>query len=590
MNVHRSKNKSGIEARTGTLGAGGRVTRGKASKASHIEDMGHPGPIQAATKPRRYTDQDRERAYLEYLAGDSPAEIAARLSCNPRTVRKWVTKGDWGQDLRARRETLQGLEAEIHRLSRRKNLSTSQTQKLAMLTRSLDRLKKAAPKPKPRPKVQDAVSQELLARVLDPNYGLYPYQVAFLQSDDRFRCILKARQTGFSYVVGLAVLLGAVAGRPQVVVSASETQAKIVLNYVRHHAGRLSVALEEDKTNSITVMGTNVQVVSTNFRTGQGFPGDVWFDEFAWVRNQTMLFAAIVPSITAIGGRVTIFSTPFMPGSKFWEIATNHQGKHDHWWRFTLTIQDAVDQGMPLPGGLDELRLLFDSESWAMFYECQWAEDGSSLLSWKLLHELTVDQVPVNRYGRLRGGVDVGRINDRTAIALVGEEFQKLGRRKKASGQPVGDFMDRFALVHHELHKGIPFEAQKAAILNVDRRYEIETWKIDKTGLGMQLAEELQQASPERFEGIWFNAARKQRLALNLLKLCEDRRLTLPNDPEVLAQLHAVKKISSGTAIKYDADRTQDGHGDLFWAVAMAADGRARGAEQSGMGVETLLS
>ena len=585
-----SRPKSDLKAHTEALAPFMEVVKEKSLNPSQIQDMARTGAIEGRTKAVRYSDQDREAAYLDYLAGDSTSEIAARLGCNPRTVRKWVSAGAWDQDLRARRETTQGLEAQILRITRKKNPSNADAQKLAMLTRSLDRLRRAAPKPKPRPKVIDAVSKELLAKALDPTYGLYPYQVEFLQSEDRFRCVLKARQTGFSYVVGLAVLLGAASGRPQVVVSASETQAKIVLNYVRHHAGRLGVALEEDKSNAITVMGTNVQVVSTNFRTGQGFPGDVWFDEFAWVRNQDMLFAAIVPSITAIGGRVTIFSTPFMPGSKFWQIATNHQGKHDHWWRMTLTIRDAVDQGMPLPGGLDELRMLFDTESWNMFYECQWAEDGSALLSWALLHELTADHIPVANYGRLRGGVDVGRINDRTAIALVGQAFQASLKRKKGGTEQPGEWLDRFALVHHELHKGMAFDAQKATIHNVDQRYDIESWKIDKTGLGMQLSEELQVASPERFEGIWFNAARKQRLALNLLKLCEDRRLLLPNDPDVLAQLHAVKKISSGTAIKYDADRTNEGHGDLFWALAMAAEGRAKSPDQAGWGVKVLYS
>jgi len=492
-------------------------------------------------------------------------------------VRHWIERGEWMTELRKRRETTIGLEEQFFRLSRAKNPSNAQAQRLAMLTKALERLKKAAPKPKPRPIVANAVSSEALARVLDPEYGLYGYQVEFLKSEERFRIILKARQIGFSYVVGLAVLLGAMAGRPQIVVSASERQAQIILGYVRHHAARLDVLLEEDKANKITVMGADIVAVSTNFRTAQGWPGDVWLDEFAWVRNQRMLWAAVIPSITAIGGRVTVFSTPFLPGSLFWEIATNHKNKHDHWWRKTITIEDAIAQGMPLPGGLDELRMLFDSESWAMFYECQWAENGSALLSWELLHSLTTEAIIPANFGRLRGGVDVGRINDRTAIALVGQEHER------------AKWKDRYALIHHEMHKGLPFDAQKARIHEVDGRFDIESWKVDKTGLGMQLAEELHKAAPERFEGVWFSAQRKAKLALNMLKLAEERRLLLPNDPDVLAQLHSIQKLTSGTSIKYDAERSDDGHGDLFWAVALAADGRAKpGGGAGGLGVEVL--
>jgi phage FluMu gp28-like protein len=445
-----------------------------------------------------------------------------------------------------------------------------------MLTKSLERLKKERPKPRPRPIVTNAVSQTALATVLDPEYGLYAYQREFLEAEDRFRIVLKARQIGFSYVVGLAVLLGAMAGRPQIVVSASERQAQIILKYVRHHAERLGVVFDLDKANQITVLGTDIVAVSTNFRTAQGWPGDVWLDEFAWVRNQTLLWAAVLPSITAVGGRVTVFSTPFLPGSLFWEIATNNKNKHAHWWRKTITIEDAIAGGMPLPGGLDELRMLFDSESWAMFYECQWAENGAALLSWELLHSLTTEAIMPGKFGRLRGGVDVGRINDRTAIALVGQEAQ---------GQK---WADRYALIYHQMHKGLKFDAQKAEVHAVDSRFDVESWQIDKTGLGMQLAEELETASPERFSGVWFSAQRKSRLALNMLKLAEERRLLLPNDPDVLAQLHSIQKQVSGTTIKYDAERNEDGHGDLFWAVALAADGRAGGKSGGSYGVEVL--
>ncbi|MCT4608650.1 MAG: terminase family protein [Pelagimonas sp.] len=569
--------KGGKERRTTPSNGSPHQSPTKSRKDSERLALGLSGASKGRGRPPKFTDAQKEDALARYLAGDSTSEIAQAIGCTARTVRKWATSNNWDSELRQRRETSEGLEAQIHRLSRVKSPSNAQAQRLAMLTKSLDRIKKNTPKPKPRPTVSNAVSAEALARVLNPDYGLYDYQVEFLQSEERFRIILKARQIGFSYVVGLAVLLGAMARRPQIVVSASERQAQIILNYVRHHAERLDVLLEEDKANKITVMGTDIVAVSTNFRTAQGWPGDVWLDEFAWVRNQRMLWAAVIPSITAIGGRVTVFSTPFLPGSLFWEVATNHKNKHSHWWRKTITIEDAVAQGMPLPGGLDELRMLFDSESWAMFYECQWAENGAALLSWELLHSLTTEKIISSKFGRLRGGVDVGRINDRTAIALVGQEAE--GKK----------WSDRFALIHHEMHKGLPFDAQKAQIHEVDGRFDIESWKVDKTGLGMQLAEELHTANPERFEGVWFSAQRKSKLALNMLKLAEDRRLLLPNDPDVLAQLHSIQKITSGQTIKYDAERNDDGHGDLFWAVALAADGRAKpGGGSGGLSIEVL--
>ena len=66
-------------------------------------------------------------------------------------------------------------------------------------------------------------------------------------------------------------------------------------------------------------------------------------------------------------------------------------------------------------------------------------------------------------------------------------------------------------------------------------------------------------------------------MALNLLKLCEEKRLAIPKDPELFAQLHAVKRSVSGNSIKYDAARDQHGHADTFWALALALDNLAYG-------------
>lgn len=521
-----------------------------------------------------FSDDDIARAQTLFLAGDSTAEVAAQIGCTSRTVRSWVKKFNWRDQLRQRRKSITNVELEIARLAAKP--STTQTaHQLAMLTKSVERMRKSMPKPKPKPMVRDAVHKTILEKVLHPDYGLYGYQVDFLTSEERFRAILKARQIGFSYIVGLAVLLGALAGRPQVVVSASEHQALIILKYLRHHAERLDIVLDEDKTKSVKVNGVEVLALSTNFRTNQGWPGDVWFDEFAWARNQKMLWGAIVPSITQVGGRVTVFSTPFLPGSLFWQIMTNHNDQYGYFRTWTVTIQDAIKQGMPLPGGLDELRMLFDSETWAMFYECQWAEDGQALLDWKLLHSLTNPSIHLMDTGRRRAGVDVGRTNDRFAIAFIDQLKNK------------ADWVDKYALTHYELHKNMPFRKQRATIDALDKSNSIDSWQIDRTGMGAQLAEELETDYTDgRFQGIWFSIPRKEKLALNMLKLCEDRKLILPNDPDVLAQLHAVKKIMKGEKIRYDAERTKDGHADLFWAAALAADGRARGAHGNGTEVE----
>lgn len=510
-------------------------------------------------RPPKFSDNDKAQARLDYLAGDSAVEIGKRLGCSDRTIRHWIKRGGWEAELHRRRETISGLEAEIHHLSQKKRLGDAHAQRLAMLTKSLDRLQKTMPQPKPKPLVANAMHADLLQQVLSEDYGLYSYQKAELQNTCRFGITLKSRQIGYSYLAALRALLGAAAGRDQNILSASQDQSDIVRGYCEHHAERLDLSLKADG-KALKMGGSRLRFLPANFRTAQGYAGDLHLDEFAWQQNPKRIWAAAFPGITAVGGMVRIFSTPFVPGSLFWEIATNHQNKWAMWHRTTITIHDAVAQGMNLPGGIEELRANFDSESWAMMYECQWAEDGSALIGWKQLEELP--KVNPNRLTDLPLyiGMDVGRINDRTALAAYYWDSRK----------------ERWALAFWEEKKGQTFEAQQQWIADLHRQYRIARFRIDKTGLGMQLAEQAANDHPCT-QGVWFSAERKQRMALDFTKLVESQGVAIHNDPDLFARLHAVKRKVCGERVKYDAGRDNTGHGDTFWAHALALEGLNKG-------------
>lgn len=511
-------------------------------------------------------DSEREEARLLYLAGESTTDIAVALDVSDRAVRKWATDGEWATARASSRKLVHQLEAQLATLSQGAP-TTSRTRRIASLTRSLERLRKAQPDLKlvrpdvapdlpspPAPSI-NPVAEALMGRVLAPEYGLYPYQADFLRDPSRFRCVLKSRQIGFSYVLGLTCLIRAVGGTNQLVASASQEQSNLVLEYVALHAQRLGVELTSRSDTEIQVGGSLIKALPVNQYTTQGFHGDVIFDEFAWNTRARRIWSAVVPSITAVGGRVTVCSTPFVPGNLFWEIAENHKGRWGQFTRTRITIHDAVAQGMAVPGGIEELQGLFDSESWAMMYECHYAEDGTALLSWDLLSRIATTSVSAHLpAGPVWVGVDVGRVNDRTAIAIVEQD------------------KERFRLARLDEHKGRSFGAQRSIILELVEALQVRALRIDRTGLGMQLAEELCQALPTIAIGRYFTSEWKERAALNLLRMCEQGLLTVPNDPTLLSQLHSVKKRATDRGIRYDAERTSDGHADAFWALALACE------------------
>ena len=515
-------------------------------------------------RPSKYPTTLINQARKDYLLGDSSAEIAARLGCSARSVRAWVKQSGWDDQLRRSRETLEGLDKQIHHLSTKRSLTDNQSKRLAMLTRSRERVARGEPKPPAIIKRQ--IAADIAKAVFGPEFGLYSYQIEFIRDNSRYRIILKARQIGFSFILALDALLGALAGRNQLIVSASQEQSDILIEYIIQHAAKLGITLDATAKSEITIGSCVIRALPANQRTIQGFNGDVYLDEFGWQQRDRLIWRAVLPSITAVGGRVTICSTPFIPGNLFWEIATNHKERWSHFQRTTITLENALEQGMNLPGGIEELRQNFDSESWAMMYECKWAEDGSALLTWELLESIAKAETQRLSWDKpIYVGVDVGRVNDKTAIVACGRTGFN------SSGQPT------YQLLFRNEYQRKPFDEQEALIHQLYSQYQVRRLQIDSTGIGRNLAENICNAHPAVSSAHHFTQGSKERMALNLLKLCEEKRLAIPKDPELFAQLHAVKRSVSGNSIKYDAARDQHGHADTFWALALALDNLAYG-------------
>ena len=526
-------------------------------KGTPLQTIGSHAKQRMKKKPgprSRLSESDIQAISNRYLAGDTAVEIAEDYSVGERHIRSLISKHGLKKQLAERRQSIPNLQAQINRLTARKNPTDSVCQRIAMLTRALGRLKKAAPQPKPKPVIQTTLIQEHLDAALGDDFGLYPYQKELITDTSRFRCDVKSRQIGFSFALALRCVLRCAAGQNQLVISASQEQSDIIIDYAIQHASKLSMPLDATSKHEITIGTNTIKALPANFRSIQGFNGDVTLDEFAWQTNQTRIWRSVVPSITAVGGSVHISSTPFKPGTLFWQIATNHQNKYSQFASHTTTIHDAIKQGMPLPGGLDELRSLFDTESWALMYECQWLDDGSALLSWKLIESLFDSKLKLYKSSAepVRIGIDVGTKNDRFAVAIY--------KRKETSWQYTNGW-DK---------KGMSFDAMEAAIADLFKSYNVEKMRIDRTGLGSQLSERMTTRYGATVEGIWFTQQIKEQMAINILKLAEDSCIAIPPDSYLASQLHAVKKIGKQRGISYQAERDDLGHGDVFWAHALA--------------------
>ncbi len=392
--------------------------------------------------------------------------------------------------------------------------------------------------------------------------SLYPYQLRFITDASRWRIANKSRQIGFSLTLGLDAISGAlVRERNQLIVSASKMNAEIVLDYIRGHLESMEILAAVDKEGLIELPnGKEIRVCSTNWRTARGFNGDVYLDEFAFTIRDKEIWRAIVPSITAVQGRVTIVSTPKSRIDKFWQI---YDGKSEKWSKHCVTIHDAIRDGFPVD--LEELRELFDPEEFAQAYECVPLDTAESYIPYNLIEPCLYDPgseayaavaAPTGR-DRQRAyvyGVDIGRTRDETAVA---ETFKEGGITWCTGLQSW---------------KKTAFRTQKDRLEQMLAAPATQLMAIDKGGIGMNLHEDLAFAYPSKVRGVSFAPAVKERMAKKMRIAFEEKKIRIPNDPSLVSHILSIKRSANRTNVFSYGSESDEHHGDKFWALALALD------------------
>ena len=96
---------------------------------------------------------------------------------------------------------------------------------------------------------------------------------------------------------------------------------------------------------------------------------------------------------------------------------------------------------------------------------------------------------------------------------------------------------------------------------------------IDQSGIGMMLAEHLVQRYGAIVEPVTFTAQLKERLAPMVKQAFEERTVRIPDNREVRADINSVKRfVTLAGNVRFDAEHTDRGHADRFWALAMVVN------------------
>lgn len=510
-----------------------------------------------------YSDSFKKKVLQDARRGVPAKELAKKHGIHHKTVENW-TKAAGVNSRPDSKTTILQLRRQLDELSKIETPTDGAAQRIAMIAKAIARLEGISEK-EIRKKLQQNKLKKPKARILPDHIrkikeelpekiGMYGFQKDFFLADDQFTIILKARQIGFSRTAAAKALVQAMAGVNQLFLSASEEQAKILISYASSHAAVCGITASGSETELTLENGAKIVAFAHNWRTIQGFTGDIWMDEFAWYPHPKRIWGAFVPSIGAIKGSLTILSTPFEEEGLFHQI-WNNQTKYFMFDRRRVTIYDAIADGLEFD--LDVMRALFDEDTWAMMYECQFADDDASFFPIALIKrcvDYNLHYYSPDLHMPLFAGYDVGRIKDVSALAALDRADENC-----------------LTLAMLEILTRETFTNQETYLTTFMNHYRNAMLRIDKTGLGMALAEKISAKYRMRAAGVPFTRFTKENMALNLRKMFEDKMIRIPNDPLLISDIHSIKRKIGQRSFLYDSDRNEHGHADRFWALALAA-------------------
>lgn len=563
-----------------------------------------------------------------YWAGHTPAQIAELLDLNENTLKSWRARDRW--DEASPLERMEGVtEAQYCLLVLKEHKTGADVRDIDLLGRQAERFARVR-----RYEEKGGHEGDLNPRVANRNVGekkkarknhlTVEQQNALRAAFDRdlfgyqkdwrgdlngstslsTRFILKSRQIGATFYFAREALIRCLdTGNNQIFISASRAQANIFRQYIQAFvADTIGVKLEGDPIvlDLDGVSGPSgeppkLYFLGTNYRTAQGYHGDVYVDECFWIHGFEQLNKVASAMSAQKRYRKTYFSTPstiahqahaMWTGERFnarrpkdqrVAIDVSHgalkDGKlgADGIWRQIVTLLDAEAKGCDL-FDRNELELEYSPDEFNNLFMCEFVDDSSSMFPFGLMRRAMVDSWDAwtkdfDPYALRPYGERPVWIGYDPAESAAGDDAA-LVIIAPPSG-PDGKFR---ILEKHRL-RGKEFKAQADFILSQRERYNVEHIAIDTTGVGKAVWE-LVSAKFPLAKRIDYSVPVKTMMVLKAKSVFSAGRIEFDaGATDIAASFMAIRAELTGSQkqITYVASRAGDtGHADLAWAVMHA--------------------
>lgn len=341
---------------------------------------------------------------------------------------------------------------------------------------------------------------------------------------------------------------------------------------------------------SVKVKGKTgrIKVLAANPRTARGFSGDLILDEFAFHEDSAAIWEAAEPILSSNPDFLCrVASTGNGTSNMFYRMATEgffkvSKVRRSDAWRMGVKIYDAKTRKPITP---DEARAqALDKAAYDQNYECAFASESGSLLTWAMINEASLgrsgddiyDGLPDGLMAKLPNesifiGMDVAATHDYTVITLL---------------HHVGQLLYVPAVIRI---RGARLPAQKAILRTLLSDKRVKRAAIDSTGIGLGLVQDMEDEFRGKVVGVNFattepvtrriqaegrkapTARVTEIMATALAEIHEDKRISYPCDATMRDDLRKPHKVTSPSGrVSIAAESTQTGHADHFWSLALA--------------------
>ena len=457
--------------------------------------------------------------------------------------------------------------------------------------------------------------QDILAKIT-PESQIFDYQRPFFESETRRNLAVFSRQSGKDWTASMRGVQRLLKGYGnQYIFAPTERQSlehfekaksafeqymeAFSLRYGVEH-GLTIEEVEEVRENSSKdgillakslrlSNGQKYVVMPGKAGNVRGGSGSVCITEFAFFERQAEFWEAVAAYITkpeAYPKVIDVITTPNGKGDMVWQWwYENRITKEKNAWSCFFTDIHMAAAEWERRGLLSSdfptaekyvafLRDTYSADSFAQEYECQFLDRTNTLFSYDLIARCESAQATTaldwaifsNASARFFLGVDVGRKKDLTVLWLI--------------EQVHGISVTRAVI---EM-RNAPFKEQFETISRLMMNHGIRKCRIDATGIGMMLAEQLRERFGSwRVEECMFTAKFKEEICEGTKADMESGKVLIPCKKEIREDLRAVQKVTTARGnASYYAPSSQDGHSDRAFALCLAVSAGKRAEPSRG--------